>query len=102
MFSKVLSRSAVSVLGFVFVMSLCIGLPGAIAEEPDHASPGDGCLFGCPDDVTSPWIFDWRIASLKLGINPFFILKPGYQLVLESEDEKSVETVLCDTKWINL
>ena len=41
------------------------------------------------------------------GINPFFILKPGYRLVLETpedaeEQEKSVETVLYDTKKINL
>ena len=36
MFSKTLSRSAVSVLGFVFVMSIFIGLSGniAIAENP--------------------------------------------------------------------
>jgi hypothetical protein len=48
---------------------------------------------------------DFRLEDCKFmdkGINPFFILKPGYQLVLESEDEKSEETVLCDTKWINL
>ena len=41
------------------------------------------------------------------GIKPFFILKPGYRLVLETPEdaedpEKSVETVLCDTKWIKL
>ena len=36
MFSKILSRSAVSVLGFVFALSICIGLSGntAIAENP--------------------------------------------------------------------
>ena len=105
MFSKVLSRSVVSVLGSVFVLSLCIGLPGAIAvEEPDPCEgKGEGCLFGCPDDVD--FTMDFRLEDCKFktrGVNPFFILKPGYQLVLESDDEKSVETVLCDTKWITL
>ena len=87
-------------------MSLCIGLPGAIAEEVLYdpcEGKGDGCLFGCPDDVD--FTMDFRLGDCKFktrGINPFFILKPGYRLVLESEDEKSEETVLCDTKWINL
>jgi hypothetical protein len=97
MFSKVLSKSVVSVLGVVFVMSLCIGLPGANAQDADCN------LFGCEDDCE--FTMDFRLEDCKFktrGINPFFILKPGYQLVLESEDEKSVETVLCDTKWINL
>jgi len=110
MLSKTMSRYAVSVLGFVFVMSLCIGLPGAIAEvEPDPCEgQGDDCIFGCPDD--SLFTTDFRLEDCKFkatGINPFFILKPGYRLVLETpegekEREKYVETVLCDTKWINL
>ena len=33
MFSKTLSRSAVSVLGFVLVMSLCIGLSGTYCRS---------------------------------------------------------------------
>ncbi len=48
---------------------------------------------------------EFRLEDCKFktkGINPFFILKPGYQLVLESDEEKSVETVLYDTKKINL
>ena len=101
MLSKTMSRYAVSVLGCVFFLSLCIGIPGAIAE--------DGCnLFGCDDDCE--FTTDFRLGDCKFkttGINPFFILKPGYRLVLETpegeeEREKSVETVLCDTKWINL
>jgi hypothetical protein len=105
MLSKKMLRYAVSVLVFVFVISLCIGLPGAIAE--DEPAPCDvtkeDCLFGCTDDFD--FTMDFRLEDCKFmdkGINPFFILKPGYQLVLESEDEKCVETVLCDTKWINL
>jgi hypothetical protein len=37
---------------------------------------------------------------LTTGKNPFFILDPGYQLVLESEDEKVTITVLDKTKKI--
>ena len=97
MFSKVLSKSVVSVLGFVFVLSLCIGLPVPKAQAEDCN------LFGCVDDCE--FTQDFRLEDCKfktIGINPYFILKPGYRLVLESEDEKSVETVLRDTKWIKL
>ena len=98
MYSKKMLMSAVSVLGLVFVLSLCIGLPGANAEDDWIAN-----LYGCADDCE--FTQDFRLEDCKFktrGINPFFILKPGYQVVLESEDEKSVETVLCDTKWIHL
>ena len=97
MFLNKMLKSVVSVLGFVFVMSLCIGLPGANAKHVDCN------LFGCKDDCE--FTMDFRLEDCKFetrGVNPSFILKPGYQLVLESEDEKSVETVLCDTKEINL
>jgi len=117
MFCKALSRYAILVLGFVLVMSLCIGLSGAIAQEEDDLceGQGDGCIFGCPDD--SLFTMDFRLEDCKFqttGVNPFFILKPGYQVVLETpegavddegeevEREKSVETVLYDTKMITL
>ena len=98
MFSKVLSRSIVSVLGFVFILSLCIGLPGAIANDDDDCN-----LYGCNDDCE--FTTDFRIEDCTFettGSSPYFILEPGYQLVLESDEEKAVETVLQDTKWINL
>ena len=101
-----MSRPAVSVLGFVFVLSLCIGLPGANAEEDNPCEgQGDDCIYGCPDDAD--FTMDFRLEDCKFktrGINPFFILKPGYRVVLETEDgdEKSVETVLCDTKSIHI
>lgn len=96
MFSKVLSRNAISVLGFIFALSLCIGLPGANAQDDDCNR------FGCDDDCE--FTMDFRLEDCKFmdkGENPYFILKPGYRLVLESEDEKSVETVLRDKKKIH-
>ena len=117
MYSKTWSRYAILILGFVLVMSLCIGLPGAIAEEEDDLceEKGPGCIFGCSDD--SLFTMDFRIEDCKfrtIGINPFFILQPGYQVVLVTPDdavddegmpvdrEKSVETVLYDTQKITL
>ena len=97
MFSKVLSRSAVSVLGVVFAVSLCIGLSGSIALAED---PPDLC--GNNDEFTT----DYRLEDCKFkdkGENPYFILKPGYRLVLEDPGvEKSVVTVLHDKKTIHL
>jgi hypothetical protein len=79
MLSKVLSKSAVLVLGFVFVMSFCIGLPAAIAEdEPDPCEgKGDCCIYGCSDDCefTTDFLLDTCKFKSK-GINPYFILKP--------------------------
>ena len=111
MFSKGLSRSAVSVLGFVFALSICIGFSGniAIAENP----PGfpdlpDEC--GNNSEFTTDFLLEDCKAFKNKGENPYFILKPGYQLVLEGveEDEEGEETlvreevtVLCDTKVIN-
>ena len=115
MFSKVLSRSAVSVLGIVFALSICIGLSAniALAENP----PGFPEL---PDECfnNSEFTTDFRLEDCKFkdkGENPYFILKPGYRLVLETPEdlepedpeeelvrEKSVETVLRDKKKINL
>ena len=103
MFSKILSKSVVLVLGFAFVMLLGIGLPGAIANDDPCEGQGPGCIYGCPDDAE--FTMDFRLEDCKFktrGVNPFFILKPGYRLVLESNEEKSVETVLCDTKEIKL
>lgn len=108
MFSKVLSKSAVSVLGIVFVLSLCIGLPGAVAEDVTCEDIND---IGCDDNCD--FTTDFRLEDCKFkdkGENPYFILKPGYQLVLEGEEEEDDEityvrqeiTVLRDKKTIHL
>ena len=117
MFSKVLSRSTFLVLGLVISLTLCIGLPGAMAveepelcnpeEEPYPCEPGEdsGCIYGCTDDAdfTTEFRFQDCGGFKTIGVNPYFILKPGYRLELITPDgaeepERSVETVLCDTK----
>jgi len=102
MFSKTFSKSAVMVLGVVLALSICIGLFGntALAENP----PGYDDI---PDECgnNSEFTTEYRLEDCKFkdkGENPFFILKPGYQIVLESDDERSVETVLRDKKKIYL
>jgi hypothetical protein len=97
-----ISRSTVSVFGWVFFLSLFIMSPMAAAQEecsvfgdPDLNLCGNNCEFTT----------DFRLEDCKFkarGANPFFILKPGYRVVLESDEEMFVETVLCETKKIKL
>ena len=102
MYSKTMLRSAVSVLGIVFVLSICIGLSGNVALA-DSLIP-DEC--GNNSEFTT----DFRLEDCKFkdkGKNPYFILEPGYQSVLETpegedEREKVVITVLHDKKEITL
>jgi hypothetical protein len=97
MFSKTLSKSAVSVLGIVFALSICIGLSGNIALAASHI-PNE-----CGNN--SEFTTDFRLEDCKFkdkGENTYFILKPGHQSVLASDDEKVVITVLHDKKTIHL
>ena len=102
MFTRTVSKSAVSILGFLFVMSVLIGLSGSIALADD----GDWDQCGNNEEFTT----DFRLEDCRFktrGVNPYFILKPGYRLELETPEEegdreRSVETVLHDTKWIHL
>ena len=101
MLSNLFSRSAGIFLGWVCILSIGVAIPAAIAAD-------DCNIYGCPDDCE--FTTDFRLEDCKFqnkGSNPYFILRPGYRLVLETpqgaeEREKSVETVLADTKWINL
>jgi len=97
MFSKKMLMSAISVLGLVFALSLCIGFSGGIA------------IAACLDD--EEFTTDFRLEDCKFkdkGENPYFILKPGYRTEFvtpltdpDVEDhERSVETVLRDKKTI--
>jgi hypothetical protein len=97
MLSKTMSRYAVSVLGVVFAVSIFIGLSGSIAMAEDD--DWDQC--GTNDQFTTEFLLEDCKFKNK-GINPYFILKPGYRVVLVGDGEKSVETVLCDTKEIYL
>jgi hypothetical protein len=93
MFSKKMFRFSSSVLGVVFALALLIGLSG------DTALAGSGC----PDDdefTTEFFLGDCGDFANEGTTNPFYPLEPGYKLVLESEDERAVITVLDETKEV--
>ena len=85
------------VFGIALAVTMCMGLSGAIASD-------DCYLFGCNNDCK--FTTDFRLQECHwfktIGINPYFKLIPGYQLVLESDEERVEITVLWDTQWIDL
>lgn len=103
MFSKKTLMSASWVSGIVFAVSIFIWLSGGIAMGGEPVKP-DGC--GNNDKFTT----DFRLEDCRFrtkGENPYFILRPGYRVVLETpegedEREKSVETVLQEKKRITI
>jgi hypothetical protein len=68
-----------------------------------------GCAVVCSKKNTESavkpeWQEDFGISDRSLsttGRNQYFILEPGFQLTLESEDEKLVVTVLDETRDVN-
>ena len=104
MFTKRTLRSASWVSGLVFVVSIFIGVSGGLAMAQDASGGWDQC--GDSEDFTT--VFRLEDCKFKTtGENPYFILRPDYRVVLETpegedEREKSVETVLRETKRINL
>jgi hypothetical protein len=79
------------VLAFVAVLSATQAfIVGVAAADPPH-----------PDDAwTSNFLVDTKELS-STGRNPFFILEPGYQLVLEGGNERLTITVLSETKVVD-
>jgi hypothetical protein len=60
--------------------------------------------FSITETKTSTWQEEFDIAGCNMvntGRNQYFILEPGYQLVLEEEDTKLHITVLDETKTID-
>jgi hypothetical protein len=88
-------RSIVSILSILFIVVTCVALlsSNALANGWD--------LCGDSDEFTAEFLID-DCQFKTVGANPYFILTPGYQKILEEEEERSIETVLCETKTINL
>jgi hypothetical protein len=120
MFSKKMWMFAISVLSVLFSASICTGSsdgisygdiiwPGCCANETicDEApcpKPCDDC-----DDYTSEFNLRGCEGFKTVGKNPYFILIPGYFMILEGEEEndegesdtiRAQVTVLCKMKWI--
>jgi hypothetical protein len=75
MFSTKAVGSVISVFGLVFAMSICSGLFANLAMAQN----------GEPIFTTDFRLEDCRFTTK--GMNPYFFLKPGYQLVLEGEED---------------
>ena len=97
MFTKKFLKTVVFLSGIIFVLALCLGFAGGIASA------------ACDDD--DQFTSEFRLQDCggfnTTGVNPYFILKPGYKLVLQTppghpDPEKAVVTVLRDTKRIRL
>jgi hypothetical protein len=59
---------------------------------------------GVSDGRRSDWLSDFQIAGRTLaatGKNPYFILEPGFQLVLEGRGQRLTITVLNETKEVD-
>src|SRR5258708_4240041 len=61
---------------------------------------GDDAAQRDEDEWTSDFIAE-KDHLASTGRNPFFILEPGYQLVLEGRDERLTITVLDETKMVD-
>jgi len=99
MSSKRYFKSVAFFAGVLLVVAMCLGMSGNIASAE------------CPDD--EEFTKDFRLENCKFrarGINPYFILIPGYKLVLEGVEEDDGEeveiraeiTVLRHKQWIDL
>lgn len=64
-------------------------------------------VYGAAGDSASDdalWTRDFAVAPGELsstGRNPYFILEPGHQLILEDDDERLTITVLDETKLVD-
>jgi hypothetical protein len=93
--SRTLFKSVFFMTAIVFALAIGLGLSAGIATAQDN---------GCEDDAE--FTSDFLLEACKFttqGSNPYFILKPGYRLVLEDEEGALLNiTVLSQTKKINL
>jgi hypothetical protein len=82
------------------LMVLVVAAPPGLAEPKDKA-PGKA---GKVDEDKRAWTKDFREDLRDLGPtgrNPYFILEPGYRLVLKKGDVKLTKTVLHETKTVD-
>ena len=87
---------------WVFVLQLSLALGVGLVGTSARAQPGcpiDSEDFEPDPEFTSNFAThtcDWRAG----GSNQFMIIEPGYQIVLESDEERQVITALNQTKTV--
>jgi hypothetical protein len=83
----------------VFAVSICIGLTSGIAIAGDNWQKEGQCRNDC--QFTTEFYLDDCGGFSNTGSNPYFSLNPGYQLILESDEEKAEITVLGKTLQVD-
>jgi len=87
MVSKKMLRAAISGLGVVFAVSICIGLTSGIAIAGDDSQKEGQCRNDW-QFTTEFYLQDCScVNDDSAGANRYFSLQPGYQLVLEGEED---------------
>lgn len=93
MYSRKMSALAILIIGAVFALSGCDGSSGSKARAQGTDCPDN-------DQFTTEFYLADCDGFASEGTNPFFPLEIGYQLVLESDEERAVITVLDETKTV--
>lgn len=85
----------------LLILALCLSMASGAASAQEIS-------LKTVADLTSLWTETFRIEEKELsstGVNPYFVLQPGYQLILEGkEGQREVHleiTVLDETKMVD-
>ncbi len=95
--SKTRGLNALVLLALALVLTLATS--GGVGAVKDLC-PIDAEDFEADPSATTSFLPKWCSWRTR-GNNPFFKLQPGYQIVLEDDEEKVIITVEDDTKWVN-
>jgi hypothetical protein len=91
---QVMSRSLMAPILLMFCLSACVGAP----SQQDNPAPTQELR------AEQDWMEDFNLPARKLssiGKSRYFILEPGFQLILASGNTKLTITVLNETKEVN-
>jgi hypothetical protein len=85
-------------MGLALILVIILAVVGCTTKKAEQEAQSEAVVESADD-----WVQDFNLADRTLlseGENQFFILKPGYQLILEGDGERVVMTVLDETVQI--
>jgi len=85
---------------FAVAFALALASSDVAGATPPDSCPIPADEFEPDPSATSTFLTKW-CTWRSGGNNPFFKLTPGYQIVLEDDEERVVITVLDQTKWVD-